>query len=80
MIYPGIDSYYAMVLEVERQHQKRLNEYLRQAMAQGQTKDRFGQKIAHWLGKQMITWGSKLQDINTASPADNMVVNTELSR
>jgi len=79
MIYPSIDLYYAMVLEAERQHQKKLNEYLRQAATRGQTKDKFGRKIVHWFGTQMITWGSRLQNIDTTSPAD-IVVNPRLSQ
>jgi hypothetical protein len=79
MIYPGIDLYHVMVLEVERKRQKRLNEYLRQAAARGETKDKFGQKIACWLGSQMITWGSKLQNINTVPHAE-IAINTRLTR
>ena len=78
MIYPSIDLYNAMVFEAERQRQKKLNEYYRQAAAQGQPKDKLGPKMAQWFGTKMIAWGSKLQSISTASPADT-VVNPKLS-
>ena len=78
-MYP-IDFYYAVMLELERQHKiKQEHKYLHQAAARSQTKDKFSQKMAHWLGTQMITWGSKLQNINTASPAE-IAVNTRLTR
>ena len=79
MIYPSIDLYNAMVFEAEKQRQQKLNEWYRQAAAQSQPKDKFGPKMAHWLGKQMVGWGSKLQSINAASPTD-IVVNPKLSR
>ena len=69
-MYP-IDFFYAVMMEVERQGQRRLQrENLRQsAGGLRQTGYRFGQKIVYWLGTQMIAWGSKLQNINTVSPS-----------
>ncbi len=33
-------------------------------------------KAAGWLGKQMVKWGSKLQNYDTTLPSNTMIVET----
>lgn len=74
-------SHYATMLELEKRELEKRSKYrelLRDA-EQSQSKNRFGRKMAHQFGTQMVSWGTKLQNINTASPAD-IATNTKLSR
>ena len=67
-MYP-IYFYYSIMLELERQSEKRLqHNNLHQSAGLRQIGNKFGQKTARWFGTQLVTWGSKLQNINTASP------------
>jgi len=78
-------SQYATMLELEkREREKELERKLKYrellwAAGQSQPRNKLGREIAHWFGTQMISWGSKLQNINTMSPTD-ITVNTKLTR
>ena len=68
-------------LVVQEQHKDRLRELERERLLQAaglrQGVDlKSYRKAANWLGKQMVKWGSKLQDYDTTSPSETYALKT----
>jgi hypothetical protein len=68
-----------LILELAREsHKKSLKrQELRRAVGQNQPRDKFGRKIAYWLGTQLVSWGAKLQGADASVTTNRVAINTK---
>ena len=68
-------------LVVQEQHKDRLRTIERERLAQATKLQhrlnlKLYRRVTNWLGKQMVKWGSKLQEYDTTAPSETYVLKT----
>lgn len=69
------------LLVIQQQHKDRLRNIEREQLVQA-ARLQHGielkpyRKATSWLGKQMVKWGSKLQEYDTTSPSETYILKT----
>lgn len=68
-------------LVMQEQHKDRLRNIERERLIQAAGLQhgidlKSYRKVTGWLGKQMVKWGSKLQEYDTTSPSETYILKT----